>query len=350
METSGGHHYTVQVVVMLMQLCRNDCKVDAASDDASILCRAYGRIDSMKSRLLPERLNLAIARRCEVACPGCYTNFGRSEPALAKFLPSIATFVRLGLDNVTLSGGDPLTIAGVLQFIADMKTMGVRSTKFDTVGVGLAKTSPPRVNVRDLAVATDYIGVPLDGWSNESVLEFRRGRPQLFTETIELLDALDRLSVSPIVIVHTVVHAGNISHLEQILEALAEHSCVLQWNIFQYTPTDQATQGANQRYFVSDEKFEQCRERLLRLLPSTPPRLSFRVNFQSNRSRLGQYLLVNSDGEAWLPDEGGRTLLLGSVFGREERVLDNWSDAAAALQRRSGFMQAPLTFPDFAGT
>ena len=50
----------------------------------------------MSRAMLPERLNLAIARRCDVACSGCYTYFGREEPDLAKFTASAAAFVRCG--------------------------------------------------------------------------------------------------------------------------------------------------------------------------------------------------------------------------------------------------------------
>src|SRR5262249_31686808 len=63
-----------------------------------------------------------------------------------------------------------------------------------------------------------------------------------------------------------------------------------------------------------------------------PP--AFVIDFRSSRSRLGQYLLVNSDGEAWLPDERGRTLRLGCVFGREGAVLTPWREAVAACLAR----------------
>jgi molybdenum cofactor biosynthesis enzyme MoaA len=170
----------------------------------------------MNSRELPQRLNLAIARRCEVACRGCYTYFGRAEPDIARFLPTVAAFVRLGIDKVTLSGGDPLTIDGIRGFLSDLRAIGVRSIKLDTVGVGLASASSMRMDLYELVRATNCVGIPVDGWSDESVLEFRAGRSQLFTETMELLDAFDELGGKPMVVVHTVAHAGNWRHLERI--------------------------------------------------------------------------------------------------------------------------------------
>jgi hypothetical protein len=56
-----------------------------------------------------------------------------------------------------------------------------------------------------------------------------------------------------------------------------------------------------------------------------------RVEFRSVASRLGDYLLVNSDGDAWLPDERGRTIELGSIFRREVAVLAAWGRAVERL-------------------
>jgi MoaA/NifB/PqqE/SkfB family radical SAM enzyme len=299
----------------------------------------------MHSRLVPERLNLAIARRCEVACSGCYTYFGREEPDLTKFVPSVAAFTGLGLSDVTLSGGDPLTIAELPQFLAILRSVGVHSIKLDTVGVGLASPAAgARGRLRELAAAADDIGIPLDGWSDQSALEFRRGRRKLHTETVGLLDAFDAFSAPPKVIINTVAHRGNLYGLERIHAELIKHSCVCQWNIFQYTPTDQAVRGANQRYVVNDEAFERCAERFFGHLSSaSQPGVSFLIDFHSNRSRLGQYLLVNSDGDAWLPDEAGATLRLGSVFGRESEVLNDWSKTVTVLRLRSDGRQTRQT-------
>lgn len=138
-------------------------------------------------RLKPERLNLAIARRCHVSCSGCYTcytYFGASEPNLATFVSSAAAFVGLGIDQVTVSGGDPPTLRDLLRFLGALRFLGVRSIKVDTVGVGphLGRLlAARRRGLAELLSAVDFLGVPLDGWSNERVLAFRRGRPALYS-------------------------------------------------------------------------------------------------------------------------------------------------------------------------
>lgn len=288
--------------------------------------------------LIPERLNLAVARRCQVSCSGCYTFFGRGEPELDAFLGSAAVFIRLGVNRITLSGGDPLTIADLPDFLRRLRSVGMASIKVDTVGVGLL---PGTViaggrgwGLAELMDATDFLGIPLDGWSNESVLQFRHGRPDLYTETITLLDALDSLGGPPRVIINTVAHRHNLDFLDRIHVEVLRHPVICHWNIFQYTPTDQAATEANARFLVSDEAFERT------VLASNFPAMRAgcagpRIEFRSSVSRLGQYLLINSDGEGWLPDAGGTTVPLGRVFGAEKAVLDRWANAVATLRETS---------------
>ncbi len=286
----------------------------------------------MHRRALPERLNLAIARRCDVACSGCYTYFGRSEPNLARFLSSVTVFAALGLRDVTLSGGDPLTLPGLIEFLTMLRSVGVRSIKLDTAGVGLVADPPrPGIALGDLVARVDYLGIALDGWSDASALEFRRGRSRLHSETVALLDAIDALAGPAKVIINTVAHRFNVSALDRLYRELVRHSCVCQWNIFQYTPTDQAERGANARYAISDDAFMHGRELLFGPESASRPPATFLIDCRSTRARLGQYLLVNSDGEAWLPDAAGRTLRLGSIFDREREALELWRETIGGL-------------------
>jgi MoaA/NifB/PqqE/SkfB family radical SAM enzyme len=306
----------------------------------------------MSPRRLPDRLNLAIARRCPVSCNGCYTFFGRDEPDLDALLASVAVFVRLGVSCVTVSGGDPLTIANLPAFLRGLRSVGATSIKVDTVGVGLSRgiddAGGPGWQVAELMDAIDFLGIPLDGWSNESVLQFRRGRRSLYSETVALLDTLDRLDGPPRVIVNTVAHRANLPCLDRISLEVRRHRAVCHWNIFQYTPTDQARAGANDRFFVSDEAF--ARTALTSgFAAAHAGGAGPRVEFRSATSRLGQYLLVNSDGEAWLPDAAGYTIPLGPVFGAEKSVLERWEDAAATLQKTTPRRTLPVTEQGFAG-
>ena len=296
----------------------------------------------MEHKSRPDRLNLAIARRCHVSCSGCYNYFGRDEPDLTRILSSVRTFVRLGLDEATISGGDPLTIRDLFGFLDSLRAVGMKSIKLDTVGVGLGDPER-RGELKRLVAAVDFLGIPLDGWSDESALAFRQGRPRLYSETHALLVELNAIGGQPKVIINTVGHRGNLPQLHRIHADLAAHSCIAQWNVFQFTPTDQASHEANHLFMVSDDTFEQARRDFFVRIGS-PGML---VDFRSRRSRLGQYLLVNSDGEAWFPDEFGDTVRLGAIAGREDDVLKHWSDCVAELLVRQGVVQ-PIQEPGLA--
>jgi MoaA/NifB/PqqE/SkfB family radical SAM enzyme len=205
--------------------------------------------------------------------------------------------------------------------------------KLDTVGVGLiGGADVAAVRLMDLELMVDNLGIPLDGWSNGSVSLFRKGRRELYRLTVRLLEAMDAIVARPKVVINTVAHRGNIEHFDRIFREIARHRSVCCWNVFQYTQTDQASRNANSRFAVGDVRFDRCAADFLDGYGAR--KAHFPVEFRSTRSRLGQYLLINSDGEAWFPDERGSTVTLGSAFGREKHVLDDWSAKAGALVRR----------------
>ena len=291
----------------------------------------------------PDRLNLAIANKCFVSCAGCYAFFDRKAADLSLICQTVKRFVALGIDQVTLSGGDPLTIPGLPTFLATLHAVGIRSVKLDTVGSGLAEVSVKLwrsdraaqcVTLKDLVPLVDFLGIPVDGWSDESVHTFRTGRARLLDETVALIDTLEALDNRPGVIINTVAHRLNIHGLVNILRLLSRYQCICQWNVFQYTPTDQVSNLVNERYAITERAFYRSLEEVC----STAAEISWagpppKIEFHTVVSRLGEYLLINSDGEAWFPDEFGNTVHLGRVFGNEECVLRRWCHKVARFRK-----------------
>jgi MoaA/NifB/PqqE/SkfB family radical SAM enzyme len=288
----------------------------------------------------PERLNLAIGKRCFVHCEGCYTLFGTTEPDLDALRTSVRRFVDLSVDKVTISGGDPLTVSGIDDFLLDIRAAGIKLIKLDTVGTSLLNIEMHPAQHYPMALSklvelVDYLGIPLDGWSNESVLWFRAGRPNLFNETVQLLDEIDHLNRTPSVVINTVLHRRSQPGLHLMLAEIARHRSICHWNIFQYTPTDRAKKHINDRFAMTDSEFEDAANTIRSLAESTEwqgerPTIEFR----SVTSRLGEYLLVNSSGTAWLPDENGNTINLGSIYERETEILAQWAEVAGQIQSR----------------
>ncbi|MBI5967101.1 MAG: radical SAM protein [Deltaproteobacteria bacterium] len=301
-------------------------------------------------RIRPERLNLAIARQCFVACKGCYHFFGQSEPDLKAIEASVARFVRLGITSVTLSGGDPLTLGNLFEFLKSLRSIGVNDIKLDTMGTSLLKLSPAsstrqiqNERLRSLLEGINYLGLPLDGGSNNSVRLFRTGRPQIYDETVELLDAIDRHADRRLIVINTVVHRLNLGELLKILEEVSRHSAITHWNLFQYTPTDQVAEQVNRKFAIDERTFLHTCAGVLRAADNlSQERKWFGIDVQTIRSRLGQYLLINSDGESWLPDQHGHTVGLGPIAGHEEAVLTAWADAVFRIRSTAGLEESSL--------
>jgi MoaA/NifB/PqqE/SkfB family radical SAM enzyme len=281
--------------------------------------------------MIPARLNLSIGHACFVSCPGCYTHFGRRAAPLSALVQSVASFVQLGIRDVTISGGDPLLIPDVLAFLADLRRVGVRHIKLDTMGTAWVDPQFERAAAPLPAVlsAIDVLALPLDGWSNESAAQFRRGRPHLFDETCALLACIGRLGTRTHVFINTVVTRHNYRRLHDVYRVLRTRGVVRHWNVFQYTPTDHVDDHTNAEYSLTSNEFADVRQTLEDAVPAGAA--PFEVEFASVADRLGAYLLINSDGDVWLPDACGRTLVLGRVFAREPEIVDAWSAAVARL-------------------
>ena len=267
-----------------------------------------------------------------------------TNPISATFESLAARFVELGLRRLTISGGDPLTIAGVFPFLNAVRAHGIQEIKLDTAGTGLLRelTDPhdggfvvDSARVDLLLETVDYIGIPLDGWSNQSSGVFRRGRTELYDETRAILTVFDRHVDPPCIVINTVLHHHNAQSILRIWDEVVRHRCVACWNIFQYTPTDQVSVSLNHEFALPEEQFREAEAELNRHRSEASDGTDVRAYFHTVSARVGRYLLINSDGIAWLPDAGGNTVRLGQVCGQEAEVLERWSAVVQELRAPS---------------
>ncbi len=246
-------------------------------------------------------LNLSVGRACFTRCDGCYNFFGKSA-----HLPSNATLLRFleyawkrGVTKITLCGGDPLSRPDILPLVRSMKQIGFR-INLDTVGSNLlgpthtifyGRGDVPRVDPAELGELVDMLGIPLDGVSEASISRFRTGRPGILSEQLAILDLLSRAGAA--ICVNTVVHQANASEVTAIGELVAGFSGVRRWQLFQFSPTGPLG-------FLNREKFELPTRRFVQVvrglrLPGVV------IDAKSNARRKHSYLLIDSDGVAWVP-------------------------------------------------
>lgn len=258
----------------------------------------------MRSRL---SINISVARSCFVRCHGCYNHVGDDPKPLTT--AAITAFLRyaksMGLDKVTLCGGDPLSRPGILDLVQEIKELGFY-IQLDTVGTPLlgdtqsiffGNISVAEVDAQRLAALVDLIGIPIDGASNEVQRRFRKGRTSLLDEQLRIVQTLDSFGAN--ICVNTVVHKGNMDDVLGILDLLRPFPHITKWQAFQFMPIGTLGYRNRERYAIDDDLFESLRSRVDQVLEAAP--LAADVEFKARRHRKGNYLLIDSDGSAWVP-------------------------------------------------
>lgn len=248
---------------------------------------------------------LSAGKSCFVACPGCYNYFA---PTLVD-TPAILTFAaayqqRFGLTKITVGGGDPLTRPDLIALLRGLRAMDL-SISLDTVGTAFLRDAQirfmghgttPRVDVVTVAELVDVIGIPLDGVTDPVQQLFRRHAS--VRDQLGILDALDAARAR--VGLNTVVHSGNTHEIPAIAALLAAHPSVRQWQLFQFMPIGPLGHRNRESYFLDHAAFERVAETALDAAPS-----SVQVTPKSAGARKNRYLLIDSAGQVWIPDQTG---------------------------------------------
>ncbi|MBS0271845.1 MAG: radical SAM protein [Proteobacteria bacterium] len=259
----------------------------------------------MRERL---SLNISVARSCFVKCLGCYNHFGNTPNLIStqNILLFLAVAKKRNFTKVTLCGGDPLSRPNIIDLLDKVKSLGFYIS-LDTVGtplLGEAKTIfygsaiINKIDAADIAKYVDLVGIPLDGTSDEVTSLFRTARPNHFAEQTLILKMLSAAEAK--ICINTVVHKGNIDHIEKMLPILSDLEGIKRWQLFQFMPIGPLGYKNRETYEVSDEKFFLLKEKITNqkelFLKNTD------VEFKAKAERKGNYMFVDSEGLAWVPN------------------------------------------------
>ena len=271
-----------------------------------------------------------------MACPGCYNYFGDTVAPTADLLNFVSEYARhFGLRKITVGGGDPLTRTDIVTLLRGIKGLGLK-INLDTVGTNIVadaeirfmgKGTVAKVNPEDLVESVDLLGIPIDGSTTEKARLFRRFYD--LPHQMRVLEALSRAGAR--VCINTVAHIGNLDDLANIARIVADQACVVEWQIFQFMPIGPLGFRNRERYNVTTSQYEQAVAPLEVLLSES----GINLKAKSASGRKNRYLLIDSDGQAWIPrqnDDEGWTM---EDQNGERRIICNISDANAieALQR-----------------
>jgi MoaA/NifB/PqqE/SkfB family radical SAM enzyme len=157
-----------------------------------------------KTRLLWE-----ITRDCNLRCRHCYVDKGgRTELPLPEVKAIADRLPALGIDDVVLSGGEPLLRSDIFEIVAYLHRLG-RGVDLCTNG-----TLVDAGRAKELSRYLSEISVSLDGWDGASYRAMRRDANG-FDRVLHAIDHLSRCGCEVHLI--TVVTRGNHYRLREIV-------------------------------------------------------------------------------------------------------------------------------------
>lgn len=167
-----------------------------------------------KSEPQVAQVNWSVFNRCPISCFGCYKNFNKGcmSPELTQHV--IDKVVAHGVKEIVITGGDPIHWPGLMDFVDYAHYRGL-ALGIDTTGLGLTEDL-----AKQLKGKVRYIGLPLDGTTEEMARVFRRGGKDIdiIQSTRDNMEMLSRLGIP--VKVNTVVSKDTVAHLPEIAEAI----------------------------------------------------------------------------------------------------------------------------------
>lgn len=285
-------------------------------------------------------LMISASSSCFTACPGCYNHFsGTSMPTedLLAFCAKLQS--KLGLERVTVAGGDPLARPDILTLLDGLNALGLRVI-LDTVGLPLLGAASLRfkgagdiaaLSAEELAQRAALIGIPLDGSTDDVLTQFRR-----FTTVSQQLRIIGKLlEAGAALCVNTVVHKGNVDDLDAIAALLSPYPYLQEWQLFQFMPSGPLGYRHRDDFEISEVAFHRATQNLHTLLPQ------IKVTARSNSARKHRYMLLDGSGMLWQPQQTSGQMWDQASASPERHLLGHMHDdrlletLGAALQKKA---------------
>lgn len=298
--------------------CDKDSILISNNNIRKELIKHKSKDDELYNELFPieKKINLCIAKDCFVRCMGCYNIFCNKSNLDIDHLFGFLEFAKSkGLEKVTLSGGDPLTMDNIIPIIEKCISLDL-DINLDTVGLSFIddiyvygtdkKISKFDKNKLDILKRVKMIGVPLDGSNDEIIKEFRLFGGNLFEKQIKVIDFLEDNNIS--FCINTVAHQGNKDDLYNIYNIIKNYKNLKKWQVFEFMPI--GIYGYNNK-----DKFELDKNEYLEKVNNLRNQIDTKldIDFKSMEERSYNYMLVNSNGDAYKVDLDNKVEIFGNL-------------------------------------
>lgn len=250
-----------------------------------------------------KQVNWAISNQCPLCCKGCYFNFRSKKMTLDEARKVARKLKRSGVEEVILTGGDPLLAPDFLDYVDLLHETGLK-VAVDSTGYTMTEEAARRMRGK-----VSFFGIPIDGPTQEVVETFRKGQSDTLDKAKAAIKILQTygIPVKP----NTTVTKYNIDHLPAMAKMIAENGYAKDWNwsIFQWWDT-RASAQMKAEYAVPDQEFVKKAKEAIRQYPH----LDVRVGSIESRSR--QYFEIMTNGDVLNYSDGAipGSVILGNLI------------------------------------
>jgi cyclic pyranopterin phosphate synthase len=184
-------------------------------------------------------LRVSVTDRCNFRCVYCRSanqgNHAVQEEMLDwdEYLRLVRILVGMGIRKVRVTGGEPLVRPGIEDFIARVKTLGVRELSMTTNGYLLADRYDKLI-----AAGLDRINVSLDSLQKE---KFQRiTRTDTFDQVMAGIEAAQSSRLRPVKVNAVLVRGLNDDEIEAFAEFARERELIMRFIEFMPLDADRA--------------------------------------------------------------------------------------------------------------
>ena len=179
-------------------------------------------------------LRVSVTDRCNFRCVYCRSAKpeGSSDAGLLEwdeYARLVRVMLAMGIRKVRVTGGEPLVRAGVVEFVAQLKALGVPDLSITTNGFLLAEKCDALV-----AAGLDRINISLDSLDPEKFA--RITRTESFAQVIAGIEAAQSTRLRPVKVNAVLVRGVNDDEVEAFAEFAREKDLTMRF--IEYMPLD----------------------------------------------------------------------------------------------------------------
>lgn len=230
-----------------------------------------------------------ITNRCDQAsfCLFCYApwNYFPRDVSLAESLRIADRLAEIGVEYVTICGGEPFMYPGLNIVVKKLHELGIKVVLYTSA-------TSKNFSLEEFFPYIEFLSLPVDAVTPHMVSKMR-GVSQ-FVNVSHVLRDLASAKDRPRVKVGTVVTKQNVADIPNVRFFLEETSVVDVWRLYQFSPYGIGKHNQI-RMLLRDEDFAEA----LKLIAKS----KLRVSGRSREDTLGYCMIIDSRGAFYRYDE-----------------------------------------------